>query len=359
MCTREHLTPIIAAPCNLFLDIWNIRFFGEAKLTSFKKDTPINTPRAQETTRRYLLRHQGGQALVDSILQQGFLPIDRLIVREFEAGKYVVIEGNRRLAAVKTILGKTAFKMIRPSEKILASMQSLDALLLKAPPEHMVRSSLLLQGARHISGVRSWGPFQQGKLIHILTQNEGMSIRSAAAAVGMSPSRVSLLLKGYCGLAQMQDNPSFGKKADAHLFSHFEQAYAKQTVREWLGWNDDTLCYHHLPNLEFFYACIMEKRGRPPSLLARHVRDMLPSVLGHPAAKEAFISGRSTIEEAYRLSQEGSEGYTQLARHASELKKLVKRLGLDAAPLDGIGLEAVRQLHQLTASLLMRGTTTG
>ena len=46
------------------------------------------------------------QQLKDSILKIGFLPVDRLVVMGLEGnqGKYLVIEGNRRLAAVKSLV---------------------------------------------------------------------------------------------------------------------------------------------------------------------------------------------------------------------------------------------------------------
>src|ERR1700675_2153269 len=43
--------------------------------------------------------------LVGSIVENGFLPYEPLIVRE-DDGEYFVIEGNRRLAAVLSILSK-------------------------------------------------------------------------------------------------------------------------------------------------------------------------------------------------------------------------------------------------------------
>lgn len=351
------LKELAVHPDSLLLDIHNPRFYGEPTAPRFPGNTHPDDPRPQETVRQYLLRHQGVPSLVESILQQGFLSLDRLVVRELEPGKYVVVEGNRRLAAIKTILGKVAFRLISPPEHVLATLACIEVLLLRATPNEIGRSALLLQGVRHISGVRSWGPFQQGKLIHALTQQERMSFRDAAAAVGMSPSRVSSLLRGYCGLAQMQAHPVFGEMADASLFSYFEQAYAKLPVREWLGWQDSSLRYEQFEHLESFYAWIVGVDGRPPRLLARHVRDMLPAVLTQEEARSAFVAGQASIEEAYRLSREGAEGYSQLARHAAELKRLMKHLGLDGGGLEGVGLEAVRQLHQLTASLLARGAT--
>ena len=45
------------------------------------------------------------KTLYDSIVEVGFLPIDRMIVKKIEkTDNYVVLEGNRRLTAIKWIL---------------------------------------------------------------------------------------------------------------------------------------------------------------------------------------------------------------------------------------------------------------
>ena len=42
--------------------------------------------------------------MVDNIQINGFLPIDRVIVKKFAENKYVVLEGNRRICAAKNIM---------------------------------------------------------------------------------------------------------------------------------------------------------------------------------------------------------------------------------------------------------------
>lgn len=341
------------------LDIHNPRFSSEPDAPHFSATLPIDDPRAQETTRKYLLSNFDITPLIESILRIGFLTIDRIVVKKITPEAYVAVEGNRRLAAIKTILGKIAFRIISPPEHIITSLMVIEALLLPSYSQNQEHQALLIQGLRHISGTRRWGPYQQGKLIHTLTQHEGMTLRDASTAVGMHSSRASALLHGYCGLHQMQKDADYHDQAHANLFSHFEQAYAKIRVREWLEWDKDKLRYSNTSNLKKFYGCISQNTGSHPRLLARHVRDLLPAVLQHPTAYHRFFSNKATIQEAFTLSQEGKSSYHQLTTQMTNLKRLLGKLALDAPPPDKLEIETIRQIHKLTKQLLQQDPTNG
>ena len=86
----------------LFLDPNNPRFSSERD-----KPTPemkIPDLKIQEKTQKRI-EEFGVKEVRDSILRNGFLPMDRIVVRPINGHgeKYVVVEGNRRLAALKSL----------------------------------------------------------------------------------------------------------------------------------------------------------------------------------------------------------------------------------------------------------------
>ncbi len=302
----DYQLPEITLPAeNIFLDIFNPRFSGEIKSPKFDDDTKYNDPKAQELTRRFLIAKHGAGTLADSITRVGFLKIDRVIVRKITSDVYVVVEGNRRLAAVKTILGDVRRKVITLPKLILDSLLKVEVLELKVAGDSSIKAASFLQGIRHISGVRDWGPYQQGKLIHTLVEDEGLNYSEAALSVGLSPSRVAALLRGYYGLRQMQNDTSFGAYADVSLFSHFEQAHLKIPVRKWLDWDDKKKEYINVNALEFFYSRIISTSEKPAQelLKARNIRDLLPAVLENEKAKLAYLNNNSSLEDAYGTTQ--------------------------------------------------------
>jgi hypothetical protein len=68
----------------------------------------FDNPEVQEETRRKLIRDFSVDKLRMNMEVNGYLPIDRVIVREFKPSKYVVLEGNRRICAAKLISSLTA-----------------------------------------------------------------------------------------------------------------------------------------------------------------------------------------------------------------------------------------------------------
>src|SRR6476661_11094325 len=81
---------------SLRFDPDNPRFFGS--------DEDRN--KTQDELYKGLIEEYGALGLIDSLLMNGFMPYEPLVVRP-SGGKYIVIEGNRRLAAVKYILANT------------------------------------------------------------------------------------------------------------------------------------------------------------------------------------------------------------------------------------------------------------
>ena len=72
--------------------------------------------------------------LKDSIRTIGFLTIDRLVVTPLpQDGKFVVIEGNRRLGAVKALLEDHRNGQENLGPEILSSLQKISVLLLEEP----------------------------------------------------------------------------------------------------------------------------------------------------------------------------------------------------------------------------------
>jgi hypothetical protein len=72
--------------------------------------------------------------------------------------RYVVIEGNRRLAAIKSLLEDHKNGEADLTEVVQASIREIPVLVIDEPElakrEHFAR---VLQGVRHLSSIRPWG----------------------------------------------------------------------------------------------------------------------------------------------------------------------------------------------------------
>ncbi|MFA9394119.1 MAG: ParB N-terminal domain-containing protein [Halodesulfovibrio sp.] len=332
----------------LFLDIKNPRFLGEKGIpTSLSSE--YTDAKLQEELRRYLLVKHGVRPLVESISQLGYLAIDNIVVQELEPHKYVVVEGNRRLAAIKTVLGDIKRRVLDVSSSVLSSLAEIEVLVLpKDKCEDFETAAMLLQGVRHISGAKSWGPFQQGRLIEQLVNCEGMTFKDAASTVGLSASRVAVLLRGYYGLKQLMEFPEFAGKADTSMFSYFEYAHLKCPVRQWLEWDDEFCCYMNDENLRFFYQCIIPSSEKnSPVLLSRHVRDYLPTVLEHDEATALFFETRDIRAAYFLATQNNLVSMQRLEELTSSIKQIERIHNISEKEL-----ALIAKLNEITTNIL-------
>lgn len=119
---------------------------------------------------RWLLNEGNGllPELMGSIAQQGFFPGEPLLVAPRgpkHPDDYVVVEGNRRLAAVKLILAPSkAEKYTKTVNDTADSCKNPAALQMLPSVVYPTRDSVLRYlGFRHVTGVKEWGALAKAK----------------------------------------------------------------------------------------------------------------------------------------------------------------------------------------------------
>ena len=199
--------------------------------------------------------------LRDTIKTIGFLPMDRIVVREWRGNqgdtpsKYVVVEGNRRVTALKWLvnlhdIGKETF-----SEAQLENFNTIDCLLLddKAAPES---ATLVLPGLRHVSGVREWGAYQKAKAVSALRKS-GLSPQESAQSLGLSTRAANSAYKCYIALERMKEDDEYGEFAEPKMYSYFEEVFKRSNLRSWLGWSDTEERFENEERIIEFYSWIV------------------------------------------------------------------------------------------------------
>jgi hypothetical protein len=143
-----------------------------------------------------LIRHDRAYELARDIAEQGYFPTEVLIAIK-EAGVTTVIEGNRRLTAVKCLLSPS----FAPEEYVKrftllaqkANTAALRRIRISIAPSRDVAVPVIL--ARHTAtGIVSWEPSQQAKFIASLISSD-MSVDEVATQYGIARSDVIDALK--------------------------------------------------------------------------------------------------------------------------------------------------------------------
>ncbi len=146
---------------DLFLDVENPRIHGK-----------ISENITQEELAVYIYKNFGISDLKDSILKNGYFPVEPMIAIPAENGsdKFTVVEGNRRLTTIKILcMEKYREKAISiglledytaPEEKV-ASLQEIPVVIAK---DRQAVTAYL--GVRHLGGVLRWEPLAQSKYVY-------------------------------------------------------------------------------------------------------------------------------------------------------------------------------------------------
>ena len=214
------------APADLYLDPENPRLAdGEFSINR------------QEEILRWLWRNKSVNELVDSILANGFWEHEELFATE-EGGRLVVVEGNRRLAAVKILLDPDLREQlgiplaVQPSMKVLESIQEL-------PVIHATRRELWgFVGFKHVNGPQAWDSIAKAEYVFRVRRDFGLSLAEIASGIGDRHETVTRLYRGYVVLRQAQEQLGFDPTDTRHRrfpFSHLWTALGYVSVRKYLG----------------------------------------------------------------------------------------------------------------------------
>jgi hypothetical protein len=163
------------APDDLLFDVSNPRFGGVG-----------GTAGDQQTTILEHLKHDPHFAteLVDSFVENGYIPYEPLIVKP-SGKKWVVVEGNRRLAAIKTILSDPD----NYSAAVRDRLKRIPVLTFPSATSAAAQNDLRIYlGVRHLFGYREWPPLSKARFLD--TEIAKLGVDRIANEIGISKQEI-------------------------------------------------------------------------------------------------------------------------------------------------------------------------
>lgn len=172
------------------------------------------------------------QELVQSIVASGYFEQEPLIVAK-EKRKFVVIEGNRRLAAVKVILDPDIAKTVGYGKKhgksILDPLRKLPAVVSSRT------QSWRYICFKHVNGPAKWNSYAKAKYIAEVHREYGISLEDIAEQIGDRHKTVQCLYRGLLILEQAEESGVFERENRYRTRFSFSHLY---TSLEYEGIND-------------------------------------------------------------------------------------------------------------------------
>jgi ParB-like nuclease domain len=179
---------------------------------------PRLTSSSAGTSQTDLLRVLWSEMSVDeialSIAANGFFKEEPLfVIPSGEADhKYIVIEGNRRLAAVMVLRDASIRKLLKASNLPSLTKEQLSKLDELPVSIYSSREELWqYYGFRHINGPKAWDAYSKAEFVATVHENQKIPLETIALHIGDQHRTVERLYRGFVVLRQAEKNSLFSR----------------------------------------------------------------------------------------------------------------------------------------------------
>lgn len=333
----------------------NLRF--DARNPRLASDEP---DASQDDVLRNLWTEFAVDELALSIEANGFFPYEPLLVAE-EDGARVVVEGNRRLAAVRLLRHAELRRELGATDLPRASKARRDELA-RLPVIVGPRASVWQYvGFKHVNGPQPWRSYSKAEYIAWVHNSLGVPLEDIAGQIGDKHRTVRRLYRALMVLQQAADADVFhvdDRARKQFAFSHLYTALDYSGFEEFLRLKKDSFKPNPVPKarvphlgqvLLWLYGS--ETRGVDPLIKSqnpdlRRLDDVLQSPNGVAALerglgleishdisrgddalfREALLGARQSLQEARGKVITGYEGERDLRTVAEDISELADAL---------------------------------
>ncbi len=301
-------------PKFLLLDPQNLRLLE--RVDSSLHDVPVRLI-GQKSIQEELTKTLYSDPLFDikpletSILYNGFLKHERLIIASYDGDSFLVLEGNRRLTAVRHIYETYGTKLTGLRADVRQSLQTLPCFIIKglaigSSAERLAeyrRAAEIYIGMRHLMGARRWEPASRYEFQARLILEEGWSVADVAERFGRDKSEVLRDLKAQRLYQDFRRFEGRNKIGHSLTYNAFAEAARAPSIMKWFGWSNEQLAIKHKDREQAFFHYLLSRlsaRGRVNRLegeeetgdesaeaIVRRLRDMLK--LGDDTVESALV----------------------------------------------------------------------
>lgn len=264
--------------------------------------------------------------LMESIGEKGFFPGEPLLVVPAEKkDEYAVIEGNRRLSAVRLLNDPTLVKAKQKPLSLIIEEAKHKPTELPVIIYNSHSEIIDYLGYRHITGVKSWGSLAKAKYLRMLYEravsgDKYQRCRELAKDIGNKPDYVMRLLCALSTYNAMQEEGYYGIPDDNISFSLISTALSYNNFLEFLGIGSienielQNLNKLHLKELTLW---MFEKTEGKTRLGESRNLSELSAVVASTVALKEFRDGE-TLANAYLLSGGPKESVVESIRAAKK-----------------------------------------
>lgn len=312
----------------------------------------------QARARRTLTRHRprGRSGLAQSLRVHGWLPSEPARVRRYDATRWLVLDGNLRLAALRRDEAPeqpALFDAGTPSDARVPVMVVDDS-----PVDALVQGWL-----RQVQSVVRWSAIQQALVLRALVREHGRSPAAVCEALDLTPARLEEALQALSLLDQYRASP-YGAQASDGDFDLFRALVRQPNVVRWLGLHPTTHTATETDNLQRLFSWLSEGEDGGAVIFGPDHLQLLDEIVTRPAWMQALdktrdlrallhhVSERSPRWDARRLVSMLDLPSGDRVERAMTAVGLARNLVAEARPLkQSLGAEARAEVEALLSEL--------
>lgn len=332
----------------LYFDPNNYRLIDQGAYKTVKREDAAS----DMVQRRTLEMLRGGKSneglrdLLDSFRINGYMPVDQIQVRlldgkkeKEEENKYLVIEGNRRTAALKVLKEEYEERGIELG-KFNADVFEKIPVVLYEGDEDEVRH-LVVMGLKHISGNKKWGEWNQAMYLKRLQDSGRLTEDEICLSVGITKELFRRNLRALSLIEQYKES-DYGDQFKDDMFPIFREVVYRQSIKTWLDWDENTRKAKNTANLERLFALIsteihIDDDGNRteifPAITKRDEIRILSEFINDDAAVKRLEVKRDIVE-SYNASSAGKTD-----REWENRQDLLDKIYDDAVAISNITLD--------------------
>lgn len=190
---------------------------------------------SQDELALYIDKHHEPVRIAESISKHGFFVSEPLIVLSDGSGRFTVLEGNRRLVALRGLALQELRVKLQGQTSAWRGLSEIpaDAMIPVVEVENRESVDSIL-GFRHISGIEPWDPFAQARFVADLVERLG-DLEAVAERVGRSLTEIRSIYRDHDILVQAREEFELDTSRAESAFGVFKAAMGIVKLRGYIN----------------------------------------------------------------------------------------------------------------------------
>lgn len=302
----------------------------------------------------HMLKNENVQELVFSIGEMGYSDVEPLLVVEVKTDEYIVVEGNRRLAALKLLNNPTLAKIRKNTiaEAVSNATHHPEAIPCIVYPSR--EATLDYLGYRHITGVKDWGAREKAIYLdqlynlHFSQGGSEETYKKLAKMIGSRADYVAKLHKALKLFEKANEDAYYGLDIDKEdiSFSWITTALGYNSIAQFIGLDtgiNSTIEDVNEKNYALLFTWLFDKKKQVVKE-SRQISQLAKIVSCEDAIKRLELGG--TIEEALLYTSHPEEVFMNLLQNAKydlkQAKDVIEQLSEEPSEADRLLVEIER-----------------